>query len=1023
MRIPHRWLLPVLFCFFFVAQMLYAATVLAQSTPAPPPSPTPLNYVERWELEYSTFLGGSGDDYANAVAVDSSGFAYVAGATNSADFPTVASYQPARAGNMDAFISKFSADGASLIYSTYLGTASANSTASANGIAVDALGRAHIVGNVDRAGFPVVNPYQTYQGGSDVFLTILSADGASLDYSTYLGGSQYEYGGGICLNDGDIYIAGKTSSTNFPTVNPFQAYLNQSGFGYDFFVAKFDSGGTSPAYSTYLGGTSTEGGDRSLAISVDADGHAYVTGATASTDFPTAGDPFQAYHAGPPSSWDVIVTKFSPDGSSLVFSTFLGGAESLEYGTGIAADGLGGCYVTGFTQSADFPTAGNPYQPQNSLWTNAFLARLSPDGSSLVFSTYLGGSYSYTWGESLALDADGLPYVSGTTTSTNFPTLKPWQAANAGGRDQFVTKFTADGSAILFSSYLGGSGDDFNKSVTVDESGNIYLAGITKSSNFPTVNPFQAAYAGGLWDGTLSKLSFLSYHTTPTPTPTPEGYRSPTPTPTSSVTPTPSVMPTPSVTSTPTPSVTPMATATPTASATPSAAPSVTPTPSVPPTPVPLPEGISYCLPAGGTRIGETDFDTYILIFNPGEEAAPVEVRFVAEDGEIALVEKVVASRARLTVRMREHVEEDGSFSTIVTSLDGVPLAVERAMYWTESEGRLAAGPWTGGHAASGTTAALQWHLGEGSTHIFDQFVHVLNPDNLLSADVEATFVDRHGSSWNVERMVPPQSNWTIDVFAEIGSRDQVSTRVRSRNEVPVAVDRTMYWPRGGPWDDGHASAGAPAAALAWRLAEGATHLFDCYLAIYNPSETETAEVLIGFTGAAPGIIFHPAEVGPLSRYTLKVNNVVGVAGAVSATVVSNIPVVAERAMYWPPGSPDGWTGGHGSVGTPQAFSTWQLAEGAAHLFDCYLLIFNPSDTTAAVVEITFLDKNGNSVAHQETVAPLDRESVKVNDLVGSLEAFSATVESDIPVVTERAMYWPKGGPWTGGHSSVGAGE
>ncbi len=433
----------------------------------------------------------------------------------------------------------------------------------------------------------------------------------------------------------------------------------------------------------------------------------------------------------------------------------------------------------------------------------------------------------------------------------------------------------------------------------------------------------------------------------------------------------------------------------------------------------------SWYLPAGGTELAGTAVDTYILIFNPGPEAAPVELVFVGGNGEIARHEAEVAPSSRATFRMNDHVAEAGTVSTIVISLDGLPLAVERSSYWAGGEsGTQAAGEWAGGHNAPALDLVEEtWYLAEGATHLFDLFIHVLNPDPLAAAEVEVTFFDQQGNDWSVLTEVPALSNRTVEARVEAGERGQLSARVESLNGVPVAVDRTTYWPRGGPWTDGHASVGTPAAGLTWRLAEGATHIFDCYLAIHNPSVTETAEILIGFTGAAPGIIFQPAEVGPLSRYTLKVNDVVGPAGAVAATVVSDIPVVAERAMYWPQGSPDGWTGGHGSAGTPQAFSTWRLAEGAAHIFDCYLLIFNPSDTDAATVDFNFLDKHGDTIPHQETVAPLDRTTVKVNDLVGSLDAFSTEATSDIPVVVERAIYWPKGGPWIGGHSSLGVGE
>lgn len=250
-------------------------------------------------------------------------------------------------------------------------------------------------------------------------------------------------------------------------------------------------------YSTFLGGSF---GDQARAIAVDSAGNAYVTGATSSTDFPTA-NPAQSTNRREP---DVFITKLNAAGSALVYSTYLGGGNE-EYGLGIAVDSTGSAYVTGWTFSANFPTV-NAFQPtKGNLFTDdAFVAKLSPAGSALVYSTYLGGEND-DHGNGIAVDAAGNAYVTGFTESTNFPTANALQGT-FGGRscergDAFVTKFNAAGSALVYSTFLGGTRDDSGGGIAVDSAGNAYVTGATKSTNFPTANAFQSAYGDGSFDG------------------------------------------------------------------------------------------------------------------------------------------------------------------------------------------------------------------------------------------------------------------------------------------------------------------------------------------------------------------------------------------------------------------------------------------------------------------------------------------------------------------------------------------
>ena len=234
-------------------------------------------------------------------------------------------------------------------------------------------------------------------------------------------------------------------------------------------------------YSTYLGGNEDDWG---YAIAVDGAGNAYVTGNTESADFPTA-NPLQPANAG---EADTFVAKLDPAGSALVYSTYLGGSSG-DYGNGIAVDAAGNSFVTGFTESTDFPTA-NPLQPAYSGGNDAFVAKLDPAGSALVFSTYLGGSVE-DYGFAVAVDGAGSPYVTGYTytriyiyiLSNNFPTANPLQPAFAYPSDAFVAKLDPDGSALAYSTFLGGSnGDDEGHAIAVDGAGNAYVVGTTEST-------------------------------------------------------------------------------------------------------------------------------------------------------------------------------------------------------------------------------------------------------------------------------------------------------------------------------------------------------------------------------------------------------------------------------------------------------------------------------------------------------------------------------------------------------------
>jgi hypothetical protein len=311
-----------------------------------------------------------------------------------------------------------------------------------------------------------------------------------------LGGSGDDYAGGITLDaSNNALVVGTTSSSNFPVLGAFQPAL---GGVNDAFVARLNALGSALSYSTYLGGSSNESG---AGIRVSSGGEAFVTGVTSSLDFPTA-SAFQPARAG---GFDAFVTRLSATGSALVYSTYLGGTGT-DRGAAIVLDPAANAYVTGDTNSTNFPTAA-PYQAALAGGSDAFLSKLGSAGSSLVYSTYLGGSAADV-GLGIGIDVGRNAFVVGSTASTNFPTFAPTQNVSGGGAtDGFVSKLTPLGVALSFSTYVGGSGQDRATAMTTDVEGNAYVVGNTQSSDFPRVAAFRPTFAGAQ-DSFVTKLTF-----------------------------------------------------------------------------------------------------------------------------------------------------------------------------------------------------------------------------------------------------------------------------------------------------------------------------------------------------------------------------------------------------------------------------------------------------------------------------------------------------------------------------------
>jgi hypothetical protein len=475
-------------------------------------------------LAFSTFLGGSGRDAGNAIAVDTAGNVYVAGLTSSIDFPvTQGAYQTTNhaAANqtLNAFVSKLNPTGTALVYSTYLGGSGSQvggDTASA--IAVDAAGNAYVAGQTYSADFPVTQgAFQTTNratadGDANAFVTKLNPTGTALVYSTYLGGSGLssgtpysgDKGDAIAVDAaGDAYVVGTAYSADFPvTLGAFQTTNHAAANGNaNAFVTKLNPTGTALVYSTYLGGSGglvSYAGDSGNAIAVDAGGDAYVSGQAFSTDFPVTSGAYQtANHATVNKGTNAFVTKLNQSGTALAYSTYLGGSSG-DTGSAIAVDATGNVYVTGQTSSTDFPVSSGAFQATNhgaaKGLTNAFVTKLNSAGTALVYSTYLGGSggvinlmptlaeVAGDQASGLAIDSSGNAYLTGFTASANFPvTPGAYQTTNQdqpgcvggciGGYNAFVTELNSTGSALAYSTYLGGDGINPDDSVGVIEFG------------------------------------------------------------------------------------------------------------------------------------------------------------------------------------------------------------------------------------------------------------------------------------------------------------------------------------------------------------------------------------------------------------------------------------------------------------------------------------------------------------------------------------------------------------------------
>ena len=518
-------------------------------------------------LAYSTFFGGTLEDTGWAIAVDAAdGSVFVVGQTLSkmaiskanyqgdftkgAPFSTPGAAQEDFAGGKfigDGFVARFDNTGTNLLYLTYLGGSKDDFISS---VVVDAAGNAFVTGFTDSPDFPTKNAlYPTIHGvlnkrskvyPGDAFVAELDASGSNLVYSTYLGGSELDAANGIALDlAGNVYVTGTTSSTNYPLLNPIafrligstNLVLNRLVGTNTAFVTKLSPGGSNLVYSTLLGGNTY---DVAEGIAVDAAGSAVVAGFTISTNFPTTNaisadlnaggnkknSDYQGKNGVRTIAYDGFVSKLSPAGNSLIYSTFLGSTNN-DVAYKIACDPAGSAFVTGYTASPEFPytvtnipgfysiVASNKNGNANSVNgdADAFLTKFFPDGT-LAYSAMFGGKKSDI-GYGVGVDALGDAFVVGTTFSKDFPTNHTDSALSDklhGNSDVFVVALNFDASAVRYSGYLGGKNNENGYGIAVDAAGNAFITGQTTSKEFMITNAFQP-FRNGKNDAILSKIS------------------------------------------------------------------------------------------------------------------------------------------------------------------------------------------------------------------------------------------------------------------------------------------------------------------------------------------------------------------------------------------------------------------------------------------------------------------------------------------------------------------------------------
>lgn len=480
-------------------------------------------------LLYSTYLGGSGESQGESIAVDASGSVYIAGYTDSTDFP-LTTQGSLTSGSLHAFVAKLDASGSNLIYADYLG---GNGDDYAYALTLDSSNNVYVAGGTASSNFPTINAYQSNNAGSsNAFITKISADGSALMYSTYFGGSGFDIPTSIVLDgSSDVLLAGNTTSTNFPIANAYQptAAANQGGlFGTYGFLSKFNPAGSELVYSTYFAGSTNVSYSCGTSacwsapfsaiagLAVDSTGNAYVAGSTNTYDFPTTSGAYEANSSAPQNNLAGFLGKFDTSGG-LTYSTYVDESSgALTTINAIAVDGSGDAYVTGTADSdGTFHITNAQICNPSSVGTAcqyAFVSEFDSTGANLVYSTFLGANNSAT-PVAISLDASDDAYILAYTASSTFQMVNGIENVSDQGdqylpndNDVLVIEVNPNGSEELFATYLGGSGNETAGALALDSSGNIYVAGTTGSSDFPVTQASYQETLNGNADAFVAKI-------------------------------------------------------------------------------------------------------------------------------------------------------------------------------------------------------------------------------------------------------------------------------------------------------------------------------------------------------------------------------------------------------------------------------------------------------------------------------------------------------------------------------------